>query len=177
MNITRRRFLSTTAGASLAGPLMPNIATADKAGTKPAIVGEGAHQYECHHGWGDVPIHIQWRDTHGIAVDGQGHVYVKHRGGGKDPMDTIAVFEPGTGKFVRSFGKEYSGGGHGIDVRKEGNEEFLYLCDNQGLVAKTTLTGEQLWTMKYPKDCGFYGEKSRFSPTNIAFSPCHSCTC
>ena len=171
MSITRRRFISTTAGASLVSPLLPNIATAAKTGSKPAIIGEGAHKYECHHGWGDVPNHIKWIDTHGTAVDGQGFVYIKHRGNRKESTDTIAVFEPGTGKFVRSFGKEYSGGGHGIDVRKEGNEEFLYLCDNKGLVAKTTLVGEQIWTMKYPKESGFYGEKSRFSPTNIAFAP------
>jgi hypothetical protein len=28
---------------------------------------------------------------------------------------------------VRSFGKQWHGGGHGIDIRKEGGEEFIYL--------------------------------------------------
>ena len=36
------------------------------------------------------------------------------------------VFDP-EGKFVRSFGKEYHGGGHGIDIREENGQEFLYL--------------------------------------------------
>lgn len=170
MHLSRRRFLAAS-GTALAGPLFPNIVTADKTGAKPVVIGVDGFRYECHHGWGQVPDHILWRDTHGVAVDAEGLVYVKHRGGGKEPMDTIAVFEPETGKCVRTFGKEYSGGGHGIDVRKEGNEEFLYLSDNQGLVAKTTLTGEQVWTMAHPQDSGFYGEKARFSPTNIAFHP------
>lgn len=171
MTTSRRRFLSALGGSSLAGTLFPGITAADKAGNKPALVGEGAYKYRCHHGWGQLPDHIRWTDTHGIAVDGQGLIYVKHRAGGKAPMDTIVVFEPGTGKFVRSFGKEYSGGGHGIDIREEGGEEFLYLSDTQGLVAKTTLLGEQVWTKGFPQDCGFYGENQRFSPTNIAFAP------
>ena len=55
-------------------------------------------------------------------------------------MDAIVVFDP-AGKFVRSFGKEYHGGGHGIDIRKENGQEFLYLCDVKNrLVAKATLT-------------------------------------
>ena len=56
-------------------------------------------------------------------------------------MDAIVVFDP-AGKFVRTFGKEYHGGGHGIDIRKEGGEEFLYLCDvKHGLVTKTDAQG------------------------------------
>ena len=43
-------------------------------------------------------------------------------------MDTVLVFDP-KGKFVRSFGKEWHGGGHGIDIRKEGSEEFIYLSN------------------------------------------------
>ena len=55
------------------------------------------------------------------------------------------MFDP-EGKYVRSFGKEYHGGGHGIDIRKEGGEEFLYLSDvKNGIVAKTSLKGEPVW--------------------------------
>ncbi len=171
MIASRRHFLRA-ASATAAAPLFPNIVTANKSGTKPVVIGEGAHQYECHHGWGQVPEHIQWADTHGVAVDNEGLVYVKHRGAGKEPIDTIAVFEGGSGKFVRSFGKAYWGGGHGIDLRQEGNAQFLYLSDTRhGLVAKTTLKGEQLWAKSFPEMSGFYHKKKRFSPTNIAFAP------
>lgn len=169
----RRRFLRNLGGASLAAPFFPQIVTADKSGSRPVVIGEGDHQYECHHGWGELPDTVRWTDTHGTAVDSEGFVYIKHRGGGKVPMDTIVVFEPVTGKFVRSFGEAYWGGGHGIDLRKEGDEEFLYLSDTKhGLVAKTTLYGEQIWAKSFPEMSGFYAdEKARFSPTNIAFGP------
>ena len=86
-------------------------------------------------------------------------------------MDAIVVFDP-QGKFVRSFGKEFHRGGHGIDVRKEGNEEFLYLCDVQhGIVAKTTLKGEHVWVKWTPEEPGVYSDKAKYSPTNVAFAP------
>src|SRR5947209_4701585 len=123
----RRDFLKQTAaaGAALAaGPLFLNAA--DKAGTKAAVIGQGEYRYECLHNWGDLPSPIQWQTTHGVAIDADGLVYITHQGYGKDMMDTVVVFDP-QGKYVRSFGKAWHGGGHGIDLRKEGGEEFLYL--------------------------------------------------
>lgn len=170
---SRRSFLKT-AGAVVAGSFFAPaiLGAADKAGTKSPVIGEGAFQYEVTHGWGEVPKHIQWGETHGVCVDESGLIYIKHRSHAKTPMDAIVVFDP-QGKFVRSFGKEYHGGGHGIDVRKEGNEEFLYLSDTKhGIVAKTNLTGEVVWTIGRPEAPEHYKNvKHRYSPTNIAFAP------
>lgn len=169
---SRREFLHSTglAAATCAlGPLF--LHASDKGGTKAATVGTGAHVYECDHQWGQLPKHVQWGETHGVAVDSQGLVYLKHRSSVEMPMDSIVVFDP-AGKFVRSFGKEYHGGGHGIDIRREGNEEFLYLCDvKNGIVAKTTLLGEQIWKLSYPLEAHKYKVVKQFSPTNVAFAP------
>lgn len=174
MNTTRRGFLKVTGGAAVTASFFPGVITGSKSGSAPAVVGEGDFRYACRHGWGELPGHIQWTDTHGVAIDGEGLIYVKHRGGGDTPMDTIVVFDT-AGKYVRSFGKEYFGGGHGIDVRREGNQEFLYLSDTKGKVAKTTLTGEQVWVKTAPNATGYYNAaapgQGRFSPTNIAFRP------
>jgi hypothetical protein len=99
-------------------------------------------------------------------------IYIKHRNNAADPMDAIVVFDP-SGKFVRSFGDEYNGGGHGIDIRKEGNTEFLYLSDTKhGLVTKTTLKGELVWAKGRPQEPGVYKDpKAKYSPTNVAFGP------
>lgn len=172
---SRREFLKASAAAALATTALtkgPTILHADdKAGSKLPVLGEGAHRYEAIHNWGEVPAHVKWGETHGVAVDEAGLIYVKHRSLGAEPMDSIVVFDP-SGKFVRSFGKEYSGGGHGIDIRKEGGQEFLYLCDVKNrLVAKATLTGEQLWKMNYPEQAGVYEKLSQFNPTNVAFNP------
>lgn len=171
---TRRRFLKSVGAAAATASVSPLILRAsDKAGSQNPVLGEGAFRYEVvTHSWGEVPSHIQWGETHGVAVDEAGLIYIKHRSNAKEPIDAIAVFDP-QGKFVRSFGKEYHTGGHGIDIRKEGSEEFLYLCSTRvGIVTKTTLKGEIVWKKGRPLETGKYDDpKANYSPTNIAFSP------
>lgn len=169
---TRRSFLKTVGVGALASTAAPAFLYAsDKAGTKPVIIGEGDHKYECHHGWGQLPDHIKWGETHGVAIDEAGFIYIKHRSHTPQPVDAVVVFDP-EGKYVRSFGQEYHGGGHGIDIRKEGNEEFLYLCDVKNKIfAKTNLKGEQVFKLCYPLEPKLYHEVKQFSPTNVAFHP------
>ncbi len=175
-DLSRREFLKSSASTAAAAGLITRapafLGATDKAGVKSAIVGEGEFTYECHHGWGEVPEHVTWGDTHGVCVDSDGLIYVKHRQKTKEPMDSIVVFDP-DGKCVRSFGKEHHGGGHGIDVRNEGGEEFLYLsCIRKGYIAKATLTGEEVWRKRFPVECGRYNKKNpRYAPTNICFAP------
>jgi hypothetical protein len=179
---TRRTFLKAMSASALVAPLAPSIVSAaDKAAGKTPVIGEGEHRYECHHVWGQVPSHIHWFETHGVAIDKAGHIFITHRGGGDKPkssamaQDTIVVFDP-DGKFVRSFGKAYHGGGHGIDIREENGQEFLYLAMMMpvDLVVKTDLNGEVVW-MKERKDLAqthkYDDAKARFAPTNIAFAP------
>lgn len=168
---SRRDFIKA-AGVAAVLPILPTILNAaDKSESKAARVGEGAHLYECQHGWGELPDHIKWGETHGVAVDAAGLVYIKHRSNAPEPVDAIAVFDP-AGKFVRSFGKEYHGGGHGIDIRKDGNEEFLYLCDvKHGIVVKSTLKGEHVWKKGVPEEPGVYKPTDKYSPTNVCFGP------
>lgn len=171
---TRRDFLQKAGIAAAAAGASPLILRAtDKAGSKNVILGQGDFQYEVvSHSWGELPSHIQWGETHGVAVDESGLVYITHRSNTPEPVDAVVVFDP-QGKFVRSFGKEYHTGGHGIDIRKEGNEEFLYLCSTRvGIVTKTTLKGDIVWKMGRPLETGKYTDPATpYSPTNIAFSP------
>ena len=151
----------------------------DKAGSEHPVIGQGEHRYECHHNWGELPSSIHWFETHGVAIDKAGFIYIKHRAGSDFPkstdpaQDTIVVFDP-NGKFVRSFGKEYHGGGHGIDIREEDGQEFLYLSCMMpvDLVVKTDLKGEVVWIKKAPQEPHVYDRtKAKFAPTNVAFAP------
>ena len=179
----RRNFIKQTGAAALAvtapGSSGPFVHAGDKSGGKTPIVGEGEHRYECLHNWGDVPPSIHWVETHGVAIDNDGFVYIKHRAGAEKPktpadaQDTIVVFDP-AGKFVRSFGKEYHGGGHGIDIRKENGQEFLFLSCMfpVNLVVKTDLKGEVVWIKQAPAESHVYDKPNTpFSPTNVAFAP------
>jgi hypothetical protein len=169
--MNRRKFLGKTAAASLvlAGPAI--LGAREKSDNKNVVIGDGDHKYECIHNWGELPKTLRWETTHGVCVDGEGLIYIKQQGHGGTPMDTIVAFDP-KGKFVRSFGKDYYPGGHGIDLRKEGKEEFLYLCDvHHRQVIKTTLKGEEIWKLCYPTEAKVYQRVKQFSPTNVAFAP------
>ena len=98
-----------------ASTLSPSIIWAsDKSGSKLPVIGQGEHTYEVHHGWGELPESVRWGETHGVGIDEAGQIYVKHMAVVPEPvMDAIVVFDP-DGKYVRSFGKEYHGGGHGL---------------------------------------------------------------
>jgi hypothetical protein len=168
----RRTFLKQSA-ASLAAASVPSVVTARaKSGTKPAIIGAGDHRYECQHNWGQLPRNFQWETTHGVCVDDEGLIYIKQQGHNDKPaVNTILVFDK-DGKFVRSFGKDYHPGGHGIDIRKEGGEQFLYLSDvAHGWVLKTNLKGEVVWKKGVPQEPGVYTKGAHYSPTNVAFGP------
>jgi len=175
---TRRQFLQTTATAAVAvatGAVAtgPDILGAEKkSGNALPVLGDGEFKYEAVHGWGQLPKNIKWGDTHGVCIDEAGLIYIKHRSSAKEPMDAIVVFDK-DGKFVRSFGKEYHGGGHGIDIRNEDGQQYLYLSDvKNNIVAKSTLEGEQLWSKGAPREAGVYEDgKKRYKPTNIAFAP------
>src|SRR5262245_53740373 len=92
---SRRKFLkasAATAAVITGGPTI--LGAVDKAGTKLPVVGSGEHTYECVHGWGELPKHVKWGETHGVTVDEAGLIYIKHRNNAADPMDAIVVFDP-----------------------------------------------------------------------------------
>lgn len=178
----RRDFLRQTGTAALAATAgAPFVHASDKAGTKPPVIGTGEHRYECHHGWGQLPDHVKWFETHGVAVDREGLVYVTHRAGSDRPkegeggQDTVVVFDP-SGRCVRTFGKQWHGGGHGVDVRVDDGKEYLYLCQMfpVNLVIKTDLEGNVVWTKdreSLAPSHVYDKPEARFSPTNVAFGP------
>lgn len=165
---TRRKFLQTgaTAAAWLAGgPFL-------RAQNSIPVIGEGAYKFECLHDWGQVPTDILLGNTHGVAQDAQGLIYVYHTvGEGSPKADAMLVFDS-EGKFVRSWGAEFAGTAHGLHLQKEGNEEFFYLTNNKaGTVVKTTLEGKVLWSVGWPREAGVYEKATAYKPTNVAIGP------
>jgi len=168
----RRTFLKTTAATAVLASTGPLILGAEnKAGTPNPTIGIEGHKYQCFHNWGELPADYSWQTSHNVALDSSGNVYITHQGVGKK-MDTVLVFDP-KGKFVRSFGKEFHGGGHGIEIRKEGSDEFCYLSNTwtpELKLLKTTLTGEVIWKKGRPECKEYEDPKKAYNPTNICFT-------
>lgn len=178
---TRREFLTTAAAGTAAILAAPAVLTASKTDST-LIVGEGDYKFEVIHEYPQLPKEFTWQTTHNVAVDKAGNLYVIHEGR-KDLKDhpSIFVFDP-QGKYIRSFGKQFQGGGHGIEIREEGGQEYLYVCAYQHLktFAKLDLKGETVWQKYAPMESAVYlndedtkptGEwgRNRFMPTNFAF--------
>ncbi len=148
-----------------------------KSGLEPIILGTGDHQYEVQHDWARLPATHAFGNTHGVAVDRQGHVYIKHTvHASSQSSDAMCVFDP-AGKFVRSWGAEYKGGAHGLTLSGEGTkgqDEYLYTCDcNRSVVKKATLAGELVHEFAWPEASGVYNNKGEYKPTNLAIVPHH----
>lgn len=177
----RRTFLKNTAIASAAIALAPAIHTKARAADE-IIIGSGDYKYRVKHHWPQLPDKYTWQTTHNVAVDSANNLYVIHEGREElQDHPSIFVFDA-EGKFVRAFGEQFQGGGHGLEVRKEGNEEFLYVTAYQQVksFAKLKLDGETVWQSYAPMESMVYAEgeatnpkrvwgRDRFMPTNFAF--------
>ncbi len=175
-DISRRSLLKTSlaAAASVAVPGLVRAASRYHDATPQArpVIGTGEHTYEVYHDWLTPPANLQWGDTHGLALDSQGRIYMCHTvHSGSVSSDAVVVYDQ-EGKFIESWGSEFRGGAHGLDLRKEGSEEFLYHCDtNRCLIVKTDLKGNVVWEKGEPKESGVYPVAGRWRPTNVAFAP------
>ena len=177
----RRDFLAQGAATAAVALHAPLVLTASRT-RKPSILGDGEYRYEVQHQWPQLPDKYTWQTTHNVAIDRDGFLYVIHEGR-KELKDhpAIFVFDP-EGRYVRSFGSQFQGGGHGIEVRQEGNDQFLYVAAYQHLktFAKLDLKGETVWQKYAPMQAGVYAKgedtdrkrswgRNRFLPTNTAF--------
>ncbi len=162
--------------ASIAGPLV--LSAQDKAAAKRPTVGTGEYTYECIHHWGNDSLpagHHYGNASHGVAVASDGLIYITHQGG----PGSIFVFDS-SGRFIKAMGEVHhtnTGRGHGIDIRREGSEEFIYLAPSDSALGftKMTLGGEIVWQKDRKainKDSGLLEDaKIVFRPTNTSFRP------
>jgi len=54
------------------------LQTSSKSRSRLPVIGSGVHTYECVHDWLVPPDGLVWGDTHGLAQDEQGNIYVAH---------------------------------------------------------------------------------------------------
>jgi DNA-binding beta-propeller fold protein YncE len=117
--------------------------------------------------WAKLPAGMSFGNTHGcIVVDSRNRVYVN-----TDTENAVIVFDA-NGKFLKSWGKEFAGGLHGMCVFKEEGRELMYLAHtSRHEVVKATLEGEVLQTYPFPVKAGVYKDKDEYKPTSVAVAP------
>jgi hypothetical protein len=168
--IPRRSFL-TAMGATLAvTTAAPRSLLAERAKAssgKRIIVGKGRHTYEWVSDWAKLPEAVTLGSCHGgIVIDSNERVILN-----TETENAVMIFDA-DGKFVKSWGKDFKGGCHGMMIRKEGRTEYLYLTHTaRHELIKVTLDGEVAWTRGCPDRPGLYQSASEYKPTAVAFAP------
>jgi hypothetical protein len=143
-----------------AAPRVPTIEAA-------AILGQGAHRYLPVAGWCRLPDERPLGNTHGgIVIDQRGRIYFN-----TDTDRSIMVYGP-EGSWQAALAPGLPGI-HGMVIRREDGEEFIYAAHLQGkAVVKLRLDGSVVWTMGVPLESGKYDDNpAAYNPTAVAVGP------
>jgi hypothetical protein len=174
---SRRTFLA----AGCAAVAAPAIITSKRSAAQD-VIGSGDYRFRFQHAWPQLPDKYHWQITHNVTVDPDNRLYVIHEGDAKlTDHPSIFVFDE-EGRFVKAFGEQFQGGGHGLDIRVEDGTPYLYVAGYQHLktTCKLTLDGEVVWQRFAPMKSERYADgeasnpqrvwgRDRFMPTNFAF--------
>lgn len=131
----------------------------------PVRMGCGIMTFETVPGWGlDANGKSQIGSTHGgVVVDQAGNIYTSANMG-------VFVFSP-EGKLIRRFVDDDHSSLHDIEIRKEGDDEFVYGARNlagEGIKFHAE-TGDIVLRLKFPEESGL--KLAKFSPTAITVAP------
>ena len=172
--LPRRTALKIGAAACTAAAVpvgTPFLHAGEKTSSGPVTVGGGDWTYEWKGDWGELPEGFAWGNVHGVCQAADGTIFITHQAESGPARDVILAFDP-EGRFVRSWGKAFHGGGHGLDLREENGEEFLYLTElTTPCTVKYTLQGEEVRRWTKPEGTDQYGPDARYMATNVAFTP------
>ena len=133
----------------------------------PVRMGCGLMTFDTVPGWGLRPDgKSAIGPTHGsVVVDQAGNIYTSAKEG-------VFVFSP-DGKVIHSYlGKEYSDI-HDMEIRKEGDEEFIYSARNNNAegIKFNIKSGEIVLKLGFPKESGLELDSKNFKPTAITVAP------
>ena len=131
----------------------------------PAKTGEGDAVYQVVRDWPTYPEGKSLGSLHGdMAADKDGNVYLATGA-------TIQVIGP-DGIYKGDLGEKW-GGVHGMKVREQDGEEFLFIAQNgKKAVSKLKLDGTAVWQiLGHPRVEGMYPHISKYNPTDVDVAP------
>jgi len=137
---------------------------------EPVRMGSGLMTFDTVPGWGmDANGKSVLGPTHGgVVIDKAGNIYTSANIG-------VFVFSP-SGKVVRKFlGKDYTNI-HDVEIRQEGDDEFIYGARNSARegIKFHSVTGDIVLRLPFPEESGLNKGKTTkfpFSPTAITVAP------
>lgn len=163
----RRKFIKQTSATAVAGLIVPNF-NIGKA--KPIlsneVIGHNGFKYRVHKNWGDLdPAKFPVNNCHEMVMDKKKRLIMV----GDETKNNILIYDR-SGKLLDSWGLSYKGG-HGLTIWDDGEEEYLFINDTNGVTIKTTLDGREVMRIGHPSEVGAYEEEQGFAPTETTIGP------
>ncbi|MBT9188274.1 6-bladed beta-propeller [Zobellia russellii] len=163
----RRNFLSTTAKATAGVFVVPHFnINSSKPKLTETVIGHGDFRYKVHKEWGNLdPSKTPVNNCHEMVMDSKNRLIMV----GDNTHNNVLIYDK-SGKLLDSWGIRYKGG-HGLSLWNDGVEDFLFICDTDGSMVKTTLDGRELMLLGHPSEYGAYKKEDPFKPTETAIGP------
>ena len=130
------------------------------------VIGHGDFRYTIDVNWGALnPEFFPVQDCHEMVFDRLGRLILLTN----HTRNNVLIYDR-SGKLLDHWGTTYPGA-HGLTLKDEGGEEFLYLTDTvRHEVIKTTLDGREVMTLPYPRAMEAYSSANTYLPTETAIA-------
>jgi len=149
--LSRRSFLSTSAALAVA----PSISAAPR-----PQLGQGDFQYRVISDWGVLDQDTPVKNCSAMVTDARGRIYLL-----TDHVKNNIIIYQKDGTLAGKWGNQFPGA-HGLQIIEEQGREMLFITDiKRHRVFKTTLDGEIVMELMYPKQTGKYANETEFRPS------------
>jgi len=123
------------------------------------VLGQGQFQYRPVAGWGVLDAKTPVKNCSAMVVDSKGRIFLLT----DERANNVIVYNK-DGQLLNKWGTRFPGA-HGLEIVNEGHREVLFITDlNLNRVFKTTLDGEILMELTYPKSTGKYASEKEYRP-------------
>lgn len=130
-------------------------------GDRDLIIGHGDFKYKVDANWGALDKSVNpVSDCHEMVQDSKGRIILLTN----NTKNNVIIYNK-DGKLLKTWGTEYPGA-HGLTLKNEGGEDFLYITDtDRHIVVKTTLEGREVLRIDRPNQFDEGKNKVNFAPT------------
>ena len=162
LTINRRNFLQKSSLLATGFSALPAMANSP---AKDLIIGHGNFRYKVDAQWGTLGTSTPVKDCHEMVQDKHGHLILLTN----HTRNNVIIYNK-DGKLLKTWGDSFPGA-HGLTLKNEGGEDFLYLTDTElHQVIKTTPDGREVLRIKDPKLKDADGNLRPFLPTETAIA-------
>jgi len=125
----------------------------------PAL-GQGDFKYRPVAGWGVLDGQTPVKNCSAMVTDSAGRVFLLT----DHTANNVIVYDK-NGRLLGKWGNRFPGA-HGLQIVRERKREVLFISDiSINRVFKTTLDGEVLMELTYPKSTGKYANENEYRPS------------